>query len=134
MGWNRRCGIAGILLLLLGSLPSGGCTKSSDVSDGIVFSCANDPSTPRIGANTFTVTLAGPAGAQLTGAHIALEGDMTHPGMNPVFGEAKEVAPGRYVGALNLGMRGDWAILFHITVADGRSFDRQVQLRVLQAN
>jgi hypothetical protein len=85
------------------------------------------------GANTFTVTLTGRNGAPITGAHIALEGDMTHPGMSPAFAEGK-VGPGRYQAALDLTMRGDWTILFHITLATGRSFERQLQIRNLQAN
>jgi hypothetical protein len=134
MGRKRQFGIAGALLLLLGNLPSGGCAKSSGVADDIAFSCESDPGSPRLGANTFTVTLTERAGVRLIGAHVALEGDMTHPGMSPVFGEAKEIAPGRYQGTLDLTMRGDWTILLHITLASGRSFDRQVQIRNLRAN
>ncbi len=134
MGRNRLSGICAALLLLLGNLPSSGCAKTSRVPDDIVFSCASDPAAPRLGTNIFTVTLTERSGAQITGAHVALEGDMTHPGMSPVFGEAKEVAPGRYQGTLDLSMRGDWTILFHVTLAGGRSFERQLQIRSLQAN
>jgi len=89
---------------------------------------------PRLGANIFTITLAERTGVPVTRARIVLEGDMTHPGMTPAFGEVKETVPGRYQGTLDLTMRGDWTILFHITLASGRSFDRQVQIRNLQAS
>jgi YtkA-like len=133
MGWNRRSGLAAALLLLVGNLPSGGCAKSSGVRDDVAFSCHSDPVAPRIGVNTFTVTLSGKGGALLTGAHVAIEGDMTHPGMSPVFGDAREIAPGRYQGTLDLTMRGDWTILFHVTLASGRMFEGQLQIRNLQA-
>jgi hypothetical protein len=133
MGRNRLSGFAAALLLLIVNLPSGGCAKSSGVSDDIAFSCQSDPAVPRIGANIFTVTLSDKSGARFTGARVTLEGDMTHPGMSPVFGDAKEIAPGRYQGRLDLAMPGDWTILFHITLASGQTFDRQVQLRNLQA-
>jgi hypothetical protein len=134
MGQNRLSGIIAALLLLVGNLSSGGCGKTSRVPDDIIFSCASEPAAPRLGSNIFTVTLTERSGAQLTGAHVALEGDMTHPGMSPVFGEAKEIAAGRYQGTVDLTMRGDWTILFHVTLADGRSFERQLQIRSLQAN
>ena len=53
------------------------------------------------------------------GAGIALEGDMSHPGMAPVFGEARETEPGRYTGHLSFYMAGDWTILLHVTLANG---------------
>jgi hypothetical protein len=134
MRWNRPFGIAAPLLLLLGNLALDGCARSSAALDDITFSCQSEPVAPHLGANTFTATLAGKAGERLTGAHITLEGDMTHPGMSPVFGEAKEIAPGRYQGALDLTMRGDWTIWFHITLTNGRTFDRQLKIRNLQAD
>ena len=134
MSRNRLPGIAAGFVLLVGYLPSGGCAKTSSAPDDVTFSCERDPAAPRVGANTFTVTLTSKAGAPLTGAHVAIEGDMTHPGMSPVFGEAKQVAPGTYQGALDLTMRGDWTILFHITLASGRSVERQLQMQSVRAN
>jgi hypothetical protein len=58
---------------------------------------------------------------------------MSHAGMSPEFGEAKEIAPGRYQGTLNFNMIGDWTVLFHITLADGRTVERQVEIRNIQA-
>src|SRR5277367_5267654 len=120
MARNRLSGLSAALLLLLANIPSGGCAKTSGVSDDIVFSWQSDPAVPHTGTNIFTATLADKTGVRLTGAHIALEGDMTHPGMTPSFGEAKEIAPGRYQGQLDLSMPGDWTILFHITLASGQ--------------
>jgi hypothetical protein len=53
--------------------------------------------------------------------------------MSPVFVEANETAPGRYQGTLEFNMRGDWTVIFHITLASGRTFDRQVKIQNVQA-
>jgi len=58
---------------------------------------------------------------------------MSHAGMAPVFGETRELAPGRYQGRLDLNMRGDWIVLFHIKLASGETFDEQVELRNIKA-
>jgi len=111
-----------------------GCASSSTAPDDFSFTCASDPAPPHVGANSFTITLTNNGGAPLTGARIALEGDMTHPGMSPVFGESKEIAPGKYQDTLDLTMRGDWTILFHITLANGRKVERQLQMQSVRAN
>jgi hypothetical protein len=98
-----------------------------------VFTCDSDPKSPRVGLNTFTVTLTSASGERLASAHVSLEGDMSHAGMAPVFGEAREVAQGLYQGTIDLNMRGDWIVLFHIKLASGETFDRQIELRNIQA-
>jgi hypothetical protein len=132
--FNRRRGIACISTLWLASFQAQGCSKSSQANNDIAFACKSDPQPPRTGRNTFTVSLTGPAGEPVAGAHVSLEGDMSHPGMSPVFAEAREINPGRYQGTLDLNMLGDWTILFHITLSSGRTFDREVIIQNLQAN
>jgi hypothetical protein len=109
------------------------CSKSSGAPNGVAFSCESDPKLPRVGLNTFTVTLTAASGERLAGAQVSLEGDMSHAGMAPVFGETRELAPGRYQGRLDLNMRGDWIVLFHIKLASGETFDEQVELRNIKA-
>ena len=121
-------------MLWLASSQAQGFSKSSQANNGIAFACERNPQPPRTGRNTFTVSLTGPAGEPVAGARVSLEGDMSHPGMSPVFGEAKETSPGRYQGTLDLNMLGDWTILFHITLTSGRTFDRDVKIQNLQAN
>jgi hypothetical protein len=127
--------VSGIAILVLGALSSlvAGCLKPSDALTDVSFACESDPTPSRIGLNTFTVTLTARNGERLTAAQVTLEGVMSHPGMSPVFSEAKEIAPGRYQGTLELNMRGDWTILSHITLSGGRSFERQFGIRNLQA-
>jgi len=93
----------------------------------IAVSIAPEP--PRAGAATVTVKLADLSAKPLTGARITVEGDMSHPGMEPVFAKASEAEPGSYVAHLRLTMPGDWVILVQGTLADGRKIDRQVDLK-----
>jgi hypothetical protein len=122
------------LALLLASVFACGCGHSSSKApDGIAVTWESTPKPPRVGPNTFTVILTGSKGQRLAGAKVALECDMSHPGMSPVFGTAAETAPGQYIGTLDLNMLGDWTVVFHITLPDGRSFDRPVNIGPIQA-
>ncbi len=57
------------------------------------------------------------------------EGNMSHPGMAPVFADAREIAPGRYQSVIELSMAGDWYVLVHVSLADGRKLDQQLVTR-----
>jgi hypothetical protein len=130
---RRRFGLAVFVVLLLASLPWAGCSRSARATPAVAFACDSDPKPPRVGPNTFTVVLSGKNHQRLAGARVSLEGDMSHPGMSPVFGEAQEITPGQYRGTLDLNMLGDWTVVFHITLANGQSFDRQVQIPHIRA-
>ena len=69
------------------------------------------------------------SGQPVPGAEVRIEGDMTHPGMKPVFGTAREVAPGRYEAPVELTMAGDWVFSIDARLPDGRGFERQFELR-----
>jgi hypothetical protein len=69
------------------------------------------------------------ASKPVSGAEVSLEGNMTHAGMTPVFAEAQEVAPGQYRGNLTLNMPGDWFLLLHVTLPDGRMLEDQIDIR-----
>jgi len=92
------------------------------------------PWPPRVGTATVTLRISGPGDSTIGGAHVTLEGDMSHPGMRPEFGLANEIAPGRYQGRLVFSMAGDWVILIHITLPDGRSVERQMDVKGVRAN
>jgi hypothetical protein len=70
----------------------------------------------------------------VTGATVELEGDMSHAGMSPVFGEAKEERPGDYRGRLEFSMAGDWVILLHVRLANGQRLERQLEVTGVRAN
>ena len=54
---------------------------------------------------------------------------MSHAGMVPVFAEATEIDAGRYRANMDLGMAGDWLVLVHATLADGRKLERQFEIK-----
>jgi hypothetical protein len=74
------------------------------------------------------------ARGSVSGAGVSLEADMSHPGMAPVFDDAKEIAPGQYQGVLEFAMPGDWMVLIHVTLPDGRRLERQVSVPGVGAN
>ena len=58
---------------------------------------------------------------------------MSHPGMAPVFGEARETEPGRYESVIDLSMAGDWYVLAHVSLPDGRKLDQQFEIKGVAA-
>lgn len=58
---------------------------------------------------------------------------MSHPGMAPVFAEAREREPGRYQSVIELSMAGDWYVLAHVTLPDGRKLDQQIEIKGVAA-
>jgi hypothetical protein len=65
---------------------------------------------------------------------IAVEADMSHPGMSPVMGDTKKAEPGLYKCPVNFTMAGDWVILLHITLAGGRKLERQIDIGSVRAS
>jgi hypothetical protein len=120
-------------LALCACLFLSGCYKTSETPTDIVFEHKISPDPPKTGSATITLKLADSGGKPINGARINLEGNMSHPGMRPVFSEAREVEPGRYEAPLEFTMRGDWFILFHITLPDGRKLEKQIDVKGVQS-
>lgn len=87
------------------------------------------PLPARVGDVTITVRMTDASGKPIAGARISLEGNMSHPGMAPVLSEAREIAPGRYQSIMKLSMAGDWYVLVHVTLPDGRELDQQIEIK-----
>jgi hypothetical protein len=87
-----------------------------------------------VGVATVTLKLAGRALKPIAGARVTIEADMSHAGMSPRFADAKEAEPGRYQADVEFQMAGDWVILLHITLPDGRRLERQFDVRGVQPN
>jgi YtkA-like protein len=104
-----------------------GCRNES-VSD-LTLAHEVSPYPPRVGPVTITLRLTDTAGRQVDGARITLEANMSHAGMVPVFADVRETEPGRYQSSMELSMAGDWFILVHVTLKDGRKFDRQFEIK-----
>ena len=131
---NEKPGPPFLAMLALTIFLAWGCSKSSRAASDVSFVLASDLQPPRAGRNTFTVTLTSQAGQPVHGARVSLEGDMSHPGMSPAFADAKEIAAGTYQARLDLNMLGDWTIIAHIQLPDGRTFNRETKFQNLQPN
>ena len=86
------------------------------------------PSPPHVGPVAVSLRVTDSNSKPVTGARLELEGDMSHAGMAPVFGPAREIEPGRYQGSLTLTMAGDWVILVHGRLPDGELLEHQIPL------
>ena len=86
------------------------------------------PQPPRAGTTTIDVRLTDKNGVPVGGARVDLEGNMSHAGMAPVNGEAKEIETGKYRGTLQLTMAGDWIVLVLIALPDGQKLQRQIEI------
>jgi hypothetical protein len=111
-----------------------GCSRP--VASTVLAAIAHEisPAPARVGPATVALKLADATGSPITGAHIALEADMTHAGMTPVLAEAEEAESGRYVAHLEFPMAGDWVILLHVTLPDGKKLERQIDVRGVRPN
>jgi hypothetical protein len=106
-----------------------GCRPGAEAAPEIALRWTVTPRPPSVGAATFSLELTDTMrGQAVSGATVRLEGNMSHPGMQPVFGTAREVEPGRYEARLDLTMAGDWMLFIDATLADGRMLRRQVSL------
>jgi YtkA-like protein len=114
---------------LIACLLLAGCRPAAHSTANVALEWTVAPSPPRTGAATLSLTLTdASSGRPLHGAEVNIEGNMSHPGMEPVFSTARELAPGRYEAPLPLTMAGDWVLLIDGRLQDGRTFERQVAL------
>lgn len=123
-----------IAMACASTLLTTGCTQPSGSPPTVEIEHAISPDPVRVGPATVSLKLADGAGKTITGAHIAIEADMSHAGMSPLFAEAKETEPGRYQAHLDLPMAGDWVILLHVTLPGGKKLERQIDVRGVRPN
>jgi hypothetical protein len=125
---RRAPALALSLTLVLCSLFAAGCQDKTDPGKAVLVQHEIQPSPAHVGHSTIHVILTDPAGAPISGAHVNMEADMSHPGMAPVFFSGQESAPGSFTGDVDLAMPGDWTILLHITLANGAKVEKQFDL------
>jgi hypothetical protein len=135
----NRTALRGACLTLLAlacfaAAESVGCSSSTRSAPSVKVEHEIRPQPPRVGPATITLRLTDGATNSITVTRVALEADMSHPGMSPAFGNAKEIAPGRYQGQIAFTMAGDWVILLHITLADGQTLERQFDVKGVRAS
>jgi hypothetical protein len=117
---------------LIGALFLAGCQKPGATSPAVVIEHEITPQPPKVGVSTIALKVTDASGNPVTGVRINLEGTMTHPGMRPVFSEARETGSGRYQSSLEFTMAGDWIVLLHITLPNGQKLERQIEVKGVQ--
>jgi hypothetical protein len=124
----------GLLLLGISLVVFFGCNQSARVREGVMLEASVQPQPPLIGQATIDLQLKDAAGRPIPKARITLEGNMTHPGMAPVFAEAKETAAGNYSCPLKFSMAGDWFVTARITLSDGQKLERNFSVKGVRPN
>jgi hypothetical protein len=110
------------------------CRGASGPEPPVLFEYDVTPRPLGVGPAVFQVKLSDISSKPLGGARVKLEGNMTHAGMEPVFADAEEVEPGLYRATLNLTMGGDWVVLVHAALPDGRSVEERMDVRNVSAD
>lgn len=123
-----------LFFAVIGASAAVGCRRSDASASDVAVREQIGPQPVRTGPATVSIQIADSKGAPVSHAAINVEGDMSHPGMAPIFGKAEETAAGSYQAHLNFNMGGDWVILLHITLANGRKLERQFDVRGIQSN
>jgi len=109
--------------------------RGATTSPGVSVTCDVAPRPPAIGTPaTVTVTVAEDGKTPIAGATVRVEGNMSHPGMEPVFVDAREVAPGRYSAPFAFTMAGDWILSVDAKLPSGVSVRRDVDVRVVPSS
>jgi hypothetical protein len=117
-------------LLLAAALAMTACHHAHPIDDaGISIQQQITPRPPHVGPANVAIHLSDAAARPVKAARITVEADMSHPGMSPVFAEAREEKPGDYLATLNLNMGGDWVVLTHVELPGGKKLERQIALR-----
>lgn len=120
------------LVTILGLLSLGafltGCSQPKSTEPELAFEWKLKPTPPQTGLADCTLVLKDEGKKPVTGAKVKLEGNMSHPGMQPSLAQLKETAPGTYAGKLNFTMGGDWFVLVDATLSDGRVWHKQIDV------
>jgi YtkA-like len=124
----------GVILALACLVVTTACRRAENTAPGITVKEDITPRPARVGPATVAIDLADSSQNAVSHAAIMVEADMSHPGMSPVFVEAKETTPGRYRAPIEFSMGGDWVVLLHIKLADGRRIERQMDVRGVRTN
>lgn len=130
--WSPAARLLASIVLI--GLAFAACRRPSDTSPSITIRHEVSPAPPRVGPAKVSVKMADESGKVVTGAHVSLECDMSHPGMGPIMAEAKEEAPGEYQANVTFSMAGDWVVLVHSTLPNGRKVEKQFKIDGVQSD
>lgn len=89
-----------------------------------------DPNPARVGPAGIRVELFDHRNNSVSDARVTVEADMAHPGMKPVFAEARPVSGNTFEAKLDFAMPGDWTILITASEPNGIRVEQQQNLTV----
>ncbi len=133
--WRPWFAVLGMTLLLVGcALPPDGVGVQEDSNLNIMLEAAPEGKD----GDHLIVMLTDAAGAPISDATVAMEGNMNHAGMVPVVTEGVQdgddgVADGHYRAPFAFTMLGDWIITVQVTHADGSVISQNLDVRVSEA-
>jgi hypothetical protein len=125
----KRLRLTFLVLLLL--LP--GCERQgvkTDEATEVKVELTVEPSPPAMGEALLELYLEDDEGNPIEGADLEIKGDMTHAGMEPVFGQFEEFAGGYYHANFEWTMGGDWIVTITGILPDGRELVRTFDFTV----
>jgi hypothetical protein len=109
------------------------CSRPIEAPDLAPIELEISPEPARVGPATITLELGGVAGKPRTGARVAMEADVSHPGMSPLFA-GTEAESGRCRARLAFQMARVWVILLQATLPGGKKRERQIDVRGVRSN
>ena len=104
------------------------CRQKSESLPDFTLEHQISPQPPRVGPVAIMLRIKDSSGRPVTGARIAIEGNMSHAGMTPVFAEASETGDGAYRASIDLSMVGDWVFVARATLPNGRKTEYQFEI------
>ena len=117
------------------TLLAAGCRGPAGATPDVLVEHEISPRPPRVGPAVFDLRMTDVASSKpLSGARVRLEANMAHAGMTPVFAEAEEAGPGRYRATLEFTMGGDWVVILHAALPDGRKLERRFDVKGVRAD
>lgn len=81
-----------------------------------------------VGETDFHFKVSDSKGEMVEVRDFLVEGNMTHPGMVPVYGESKKIDNGQYLVTMDLTMAGDWILFISFKNAEGQIIKKELPL------
>lgn len=123
----------GMVVLVLLSVLAGcraAATPAPQDEVELTVEIASEPENPQVGSATLLITVQDASGNPVSDATLAIRGDMSHAGMQPVLAEASDGENGVYRVPFEWTMSGDWIVEVTVTLASGETVRREFEFSV----
>ncbi|GAB4517066.1 MAG: hypothetical protein OHK0046_23340 [Anaerolineae bacterium] len=130
---NKSLPLLLIVLLFLAGCRESARVTTPEANPNIQIDLEIAPDPAEVGESTLVITLRDADGSPIENASVAVRGDMSHAGMQPVLREADDAstdAPGVYRFPFEWTMGGDWFVVVTATLPDGTEAIERFELSV----